>query len=125
MLLFNSRDDEYKVIVLVRQDIKMSKGKTAAQVAHAAVACALAAKKREPGVFEEWNGNGGKIVALKVDDERMLFEFKAIADEQRIVNSVISDAGRTEVNPGTCTCLGIGPEKQTLLDKITGELKML
>jgi len=124
MFLFD-RDSEYKVVVLVRQDIKMSKGKTAAQACHAAVSCALAARKKQPKEFSEWDAEGQKISVLKVDTERDMYEFKAQADSQGIVNSVVTDAGRTEVEPGTCTCLGIGPEKQSLLDKITGDLKML
>jgi len=118
-------DGEYKVVILVRQDLKMSKGKTAAQVAHAAVGCALACKKKAPSLFTSWDCGGGKIAVLKVDNERELYEFKAIADEQRLITCLITDAGRTEVDPGSVTCLGIGPEVQGNLDRITGELKML
>lgn len=125
MSLF-ARDDEYKVVILVRQDVKMSKGKTAAQASHAAVACALAAKKNHPREFSGWETSGGqKIVALKVTSLKELFEFKAIADQQGITNAVVCDAGRTEIDPGTITCLGIGPEKQSVIDKITGDLSML
>jgi len=31
----------------------------------------------------------------------------------------------TEIEPGTITVLGIGPAKDTQIDKITGHLKML
>ena len=122
---FFDRDDEYKVVVLVRQDVKMSKGKTAAQACHAAVSCALAAKKNRPKEFSEWDSIGQKITVLKVATKQELFEFKAIADRHGITNAVVSDAGRTEVEPGTITCLGIGPEKQSILDRITGDLSML
>lgn len=119
------RDSEYKVVVLVRNDLKMSKGKTAAQACHAAVSCALASQKKHPSDFSEWNSDGQKISVLKVGSERELFEFKAIAEQQGITCCVVCDAGRTEIDPGTYTCLGIGPRKQSELDKITGDLKML
>ncbi len=119
------RDSEYKVVVLVRSDLKMSKGKAAAQACHAAVSCALASQKKHPLEFSAWNSAGQKITVLKVDSERDLFEFKAIAEQQRITCSLVCDAGRTEIEPGTYTCLGIGPRKQSDLDKITGDLKML
>ncbi len=119
------RDEEYKVVVLVRQDLKMSKGKTAAQVSHAAVSCALQAYRKRPSLFSQWDGIGQKIVCLKVASQKELFEFKAIADTQNLITAVVCDAGRTEVDPGTITCMGIGPEKQSVLDKITGELGML
>ncbi len=118
------RDSEYKVVILVRNDLKLSKGKAAAQACHAAVSCALAAQKKHPSEFTSWNSAGQKVSVLKVDGERDLFEFKAIAEHQGITCSIVCDAGRTEVDPGTYTCLGIGPEKQSVLDKITGDLKM-
>ncbi len=118
------RDSEYKVVVLVRNDLKMSKGKAAAQACHAAVSCALAAQKKHPSEFSAWNSAGQKVSVLKVESQKDLFEFKAIAEAQGITCSIVCDAGRTEVDPGTYTCLGIGPEKQEKLDKITGELKM-
>ena len=45
------RDSEYKVVILVRNDLKLSKGKAAAQACHAAVSCALAAQKKHPSEF--------------------------------------------------------------------------
>ena len=125
MGLFFGKDEEYKVVVLVRQDVKMSKGKTAAQACHAAVSCAVQAYKKRPSVFSQWDGIGQKVVCLKVASKEELFQFKAIADAQGLITAVVQDAGRTEIEPGTVTCLGIGPEKESVLDKITGELTML
>lgn len=127
MLRFGSPsdDDDYKLVILVRKDVDMTKGKIAAQVAHAAVNCALALKKKDPKAMDRWMNVGQTKVVLRVDTKDQLFEFKAIADSQKIVNSIICDAGRTQVEPGTFTCLGLGPEKASVLDKITGDLKML
>jgi len=115
----------HKMVIVVRADLKLSKGKTAAQVAHAAVNCAFASKKKEPKEFDLWYSEGQRKVVLKADDERELFEIKAVADAQGIINSVVTDAGRTEIPEGTVTCLGIGPGKEDLIDKITGDLSML
>ena len=54
-----------------------------------------------------------------------LYEIKAIVDANSINNSLITDAGRTEIAPGSVTCIGIGPSTDAILDKITGELSML
>ncbi|MCL2296265.1 MAG: peptidyl-tRNA hydrolase Pth2 [Methanomassiliicoccaceae archaeon] len=113
------------MVILMRDDLKMSKGKIAAQTGHAAVNCALSIKKKDSDMFEKWTLCGQPLIVLKINSERELFEFKAIADAQDINNSVICDAGRTEIKPGTITCLGIGPASSAVLDKITGELKML
>ena len=50
---------------------------------------------------------------------------RMIASSNKIHIAVITDAGRTQVEPGTVTCMGLGPAPASELDKITGELKML
>ena len=117
--------DEYKMVIVVRADLKMSKGKTAAQVAHAAVNCAFASKKHNIDAFENWMYNAYPKIVLKAKDEEELFEIKAFADAAGLVNSVITDAGRTEIAPGSVTCLGIGPDASSKIDRVTGELSML
>ena len=53
------------MVIVVRKDIKLSPGKMAAQVAHAAVNCALIAKKRSPMYFDAWYNEGQKKAVLK------------------------------------------------------------
>lgn len=120
-----SVSDEYKMVIVMRSDLKMSKGKIAAQAAHAAVNCAFAAKKKDPKGFDKWYSEGQKKVVLKVDSLEKLYEIKAVIDANGITNSLITDAGRTEIAPGSVTCIGIGPSTDAVLDKITGELSML
>lgn len=117
--------DGYKLVILVRNDVKMTKGKVAAQVAHASVNCAFASRKKNSTAFNKWYDSGQTKVVLKVDSLRDLYEYKALAEALGVTCSLITDAGRTQINPGTVTCLGIGPEKGSILDRITGELKML
>jgi PTH2 family peptidyl-tRNA hydrolase len=105
----------YKMVIVVRKDIKMSPGKMAAQVAHAAVNCALIAKKRE----------GQKKAVLKVNSLLELHEIKAAAEAAGLVVSLIVDAGMTELPPNTTTCLGIGPAPENLIDKVTGHLGLM
>jgi PTH2 family peptidyl-tRNA hydrolase len=38
---------------------------------------------------------------------------------------MISDAGRTQVDPGTITVLGVGPDASEKINKITGSFKLL
>ena len=125
LFLRSKTDEEYKMVIVMRSDLKMSKGKLAAQAAHAAVNCAFAAKKKDPRGFDKWYSEGQKKVLLKVDSLERLYEIKAIVDANSINNSLITDAGRTEIAPGSVTCIGIGPSTDAILDKITGELSML
>lgn len=117
--------DEMKMVIVIRTDLGMSKGKIAAQASHAAVNCAFTSKKRDSKNFDAWYSQGQRKVVLKVNSLETLYQIKAVADAQGIVNSVITDQGRTEVPAGSVTCLGLGPASESVLDKITGDLSML
>ena len=111
----------YKQVILVRQDLKLAKGKTAVQCAHASVECVLKTDRR---VVDRWRKEGGKKVVLRVSNKAELIRFKRLADHARLKNSLITDAGKTAVAPGTVTCLGIGPDHSGKIDLLTKELKM-
>ena len=114
--------NEYKQVILVRMDLKLSRGKMAAQVSHASVEALLKSHKDD---ITEWRGQGMKKVILKVNDERELLDYKKMAEDAHLACALIIDAGRTELEPGTLTCLGIGPDKAEKVDAITGKLKMV
>lgn len=116
---------EYKLVVAVRHDLGLSKGKIAVQVAHAAVSCTLAAQKTYPKTMEGWLREGQKKVVVKVPGLKEIYQLERMARESDIIHKIITDAGRTEVEPGTITCLGLGPEKDSILDDITGELSLM
>ncbi|MCL2550281.1 MAG: peptidyl-tRNA hydrolase Pth2 [Methanimicrococcus sp.] len=113
---------EYKQCVVMRTDLKLSPGKLAVQVAHAAVSAAEWADKRD---LEAWKDGGQKKVVLKAANLQELFELKEKARREGLPTALITDAGRTEIAPGTITVLGIGPAQEEKIDKITGHLKML
>ena len=54
---------EFKQVILVRQDLKMPKGKLAAQVAHASVEATLKSGKDK---IHTWRYGGMKKVVLKL-----------------------------------------------------------
>jgi PTH2 family peptidyl-tRNA hydrolase len=116
---------QYKQAIIVRQDLKMSKGKTAAQVAHAAVSSYIAARRRRQEWAESWMNEGQKKVVLKAESMEEMLELKKMADIESLPNSLIADAGLTELEPGTVTCLGIGPAPSQYIDKVAGRLKLL
>ena len=112
---------EYKLVVVVRTDLGISKGKIAAQVAHAAVNCALKSKKSDPSNFRKWFDEGQKKVVVKGENESTLRTLQQYARESGIVSSIVTDAGLTEIPSGMVTCLGIGPATETQIDSITGD----
>lgn len=112
----------YKQVILVRADLKLPKGKLGAQCAHASVEAALKSSRE---VVDEWRSEGGKKVVLKVGSLEELRRFKAAAEKEKLVTALITDAGHTAIPAGTVTCLGIGPDKEEKIDKVTGQLKIL
>jgi PTH2 family peptidyl-tRNA hydrolase len=103
----------------------MQKGKIAAQVAHASLTSAEQTKKEKPELFRKWWERGQKKVVLKVNSLDAIFEITEIAERNNIVFSIIEDKGLTQIPPGTVTCVGIGPDEDKKIEKITGKLKLL
>jgi peptidyl-tRNA hydrolase, PTH2 family len=114
----------HKMVIVVRRDLKLSPGKMAAQVAHAAVDCALRSKADDERSFKKWKSEGQKKVVVRVDSERDLHDLKMTADAKGLTTTLISDAGLTEIPPGTVTVLGIGPGSNAQVDAITGKLPL-
>ena len=102
--------------------MNLPKGKLASQVAHASAEALLRSDKEK---VKDWRSEGMKKIVLKVADEKELRRFLQLAKDSGLVTALIADAGHTVVEPGTVTCLGIGPDDEARIDPITGKLKML
>jgi PTH2 family peptidyl-tRNA hydrolase len=111
-----------KQVIIVRNDLKLPKGKLAAQVAHASLEAALRGKKDR---LDAWRQAGMKKIVLKVEGLPDLMRFLQLAKDAGFANALITDAGHTVVEPGTVTCLGIGPDDEAKLDRLTGNLSMM
>ena len=115
---------EFKMILVVRSDLKMGKGKVAAQCSHAAVSAYKQVQRRNPELLKQWEYCGQPKVVVKTNDEESLLELLTHAKEVGLPVSLIQDAGRTQIAPGSRTVLGIGPGPADLVDKVTGHLKL-
>lgn len=116
------QDKNLKQVIVVRRDLKMSKGKLAAQVAHAALS---SWKNSDKTLRDEWEKRGAKKVVLAVSTESELQHLLIEADKANLPKALITDAGHTELRPGTITCLGIGPDREDKIDRVTGKLETL
>ena len=115
---------KYKMVIILRTDLKMSKGKIAAQAGHAAVSAAEEARKKHSEWWKNWIAEGQCKIAVKARSLKKLLELEREAKELELPFALISDRGLTELPPSTITCLGIGPAPSDEVDKITGELEL-
>lgn len=135
-----------KQMIVVRRDLKMRKGKIAAQAGHACVEATLGALLREhrQGQLElageriglshaphdvspltDWFDAGIAKVCVYVDSEEELLD---LADAGRALGfyvALIRDAGHTEFHgEATYTCLAFEPLPPEEIDQLTGNLPL-
>ncbi len=123
--MLQKKEFNYKQAIVIDSSLGMSKGKTAVQTAHAAILASEEARRKRREWLESWLREGQKKVVLKVSSLNELLSLQKEAEKGGIPNAIVSDAGLTELEPGTITALGIGPAPSELIDKITGKLKLL
>lgn len=120
----DSLSTDCKLVLVVRNDLKMGKGKAAAQCAHAAVTAYKQAQKKEPYLLKLWLMTGQRKVVVKADSENEILDIQRKAHEAGLLTTVIHDAGHTQVAAGSLTVISVGPAAAQLLDEVTGHLKL-
>lgn len=134
-----------KQVLLYRRDLKMRKGKIAAQCAHASLAvflrrrlqvdalAAVVAGQPQPlppertlvlplsAAMMRWVEQGSSKIVLSVPDEPTLLRAQELAAAAGLPHALIRDAGRTEFRgEPTLTACAIGPADAEAIDAITG-----
>lgn len=113
-----------KQVIVVRRDLKLTKGKMAGQCAHASVEAYKLALKKCPDKVEEWESEGVKKAVLRVDSEKELLELYTRLPS-KMPKALIHDAGKTHLVSGTVTCFAAGPWDDDELNRYTGHLKLV
>ena len=112
---------ELKQVIVVRNDLKMPKGKLAAQVAHGSVEAVI---NSDPKVVQKWAKSGMKKIVLKIQTTEELLELFQRAKKE-LPCALITDAGHTQIASGSKTCFACGPVKETKAEKYFKDLKLL
>ncbi|EAW10491.1 aminoacyl-tRNA hydrolase PTH2 [Aspergillus clavatus NRRL 1] len=123
---FDNNSEEVKLVLVVRTDLGMTKGKIAAQCSHATLACYkyLIAHNPQSPILRRWERQGQAKIALQTKSEEELQLLQAQAMSLGLCARVIQDAGRTQIASGSRTVLGVlGP--RSVVDQVTGHLKLL
>lgn len=117
--------DELKQVIIIRKDLEMGLGKAISQGAHASLMSYLETVKENEKVAKQWTEEGEKKIVLKVDDGVALEKLYNAFKYKKVPCALVSDAGWTQLPPGTKTALGIGPWKSSEIDPFTKMLKLL
>ena len=120
-----SINEEVKMVFVTNSALKMGKGKIAAQVGHAAVSSTLKSGEKTPDLLEFWLATGQKKICVKGSDAEHLLQLENYCKEIGITTVKIHDAGHTQIPKGSLTVLSLGPDTESNLNRITGELKLL
>jgi peptidyl-tRNA hydrolase, PTH2 family len=112
-----------KLVLVVRTDLEMGRGKIAAQVAHAAVTAALGGLGTAR--LRRWLADGQPKVVLRAAGEDELAALAGRAAAAGLAVDLVRDAGLTQVPAGTVTCCAIGPDDAGPIDAVTGSLALL
>ena len=129
-----SQTTNIKQVIVMRDDLKMRRGKQIAQGAHASMSFLTRRLQSRKSIGiddfspneQTWiRGSFAKIcVRCKSEEELMAIHQKAI--EEGLEVHLITDSGRTEFHgQPTRTCLAIGPDEASKIDQITGQLELL
>lgn len=127
---------ESKMVIVMRGDLKNTKGekvrtgKLLAQACHSALGFVWNNLKGKKISFElsdaqfDWVQHGQTKIAVKAKDEKELIEVFQKAKTMGVEAHLITDAGHTEFDGPTKTCIAIGPDYSDKIDKITGNLSL-
>ncbi|KAI4746436.1 PTH2-domain-containing protein, partial [Aureobasidium sp. EXF-8845] len=98
---FEDSTEECKLVLVVRTDLGMTKGKIAAQCSHATLACYKTLLRQNSPILKRWEGYGQAKVAVQVKSEEDLLILQAQAISLGICGQIIHDAGRTQIASGS------------------------
>lgn len=116
---------DLKQVIVVRKDLKMGAGKLAVQVAHASILAYERSKNKNPAWCKTWYQSGQPKVVLKAYSLEEIEEIEEKARVCQLPVIIVRDAGLTQLEPGTPTCVGIGPAPSNMIDRITGMFNLL
>ena len=113
------------MVLVVRNDLKMGKGKIGAQCGHASVGAYQTGLKKHKSAVRRWENSGCAKICVKVETETDLMNIRRGASVRGFNYYLVHDAGHTQVAPGSATVLAVGPALVQDIDTLTGHLRLL
>ncbi|KAI7757486.1 hypothetical protein M8C21_001471 [Ambrosia artemisiifolia] len=118
-------DEDFKMVLVVRQDLKMGQGKVASQCAHAATGLYAKLMQSNPSLLRRWEHCGQAKIVVTCKNQQEMNKLMEAAEGFGLPTYVVADAGRTQVSAGSKTVLAIGPGYKSVVDSVTGKQRLL
>lgn len=116
----------YKMVLVVRSDLKMNAGKTAIQCSHASIELFKQALEQKSSTLKLWGLFGQPKIVLKAPSEEILMQIHEDAKKRKINTSLIYDSdSKIQTQGDIVTVCGIGPHIGEDVDILTKHLKLL
>lgn len=119
----SSGQENYRIVLVVRMDLKMSKQKIGSLLCHAALGQFKKLHKTKNRNLWEWEHDGCSTVILRVPDEESLTDLKASAKTMGIPTHTVIDRGSAHSNP-VRTVMAVGPAKSDVVSEVTKHLTL-
>ncbi|KAK9683773.1 hypothetical protein RND81_10G163500 [Saponaria officinalis] len=117
--------EDLKMVLVVRQDLKMGPGKIASQCAHAAMGMYAELVQSQRSLLRQWEQCGQAKIVVTCKNLKEMNKLEQEAETIGLPTFVVADAGRTQVAAGSKTVLAIGPGRKTFVDSVTGKQRLL
>lgn len=91
------RNEQHKLVLCVRSDLKMQKGKIAAQVGHATLGAYKTAQRKDPAALRRWENHAQPKIAVQISSEAQARRLEKEAKLRGLVTYMVYDAGRTQI----------------------------
>mmetsp|Transcript_9170 Transcript_9170/g.18283 ORF Transcript_9170/g.18283 Transcript_9170/m.18283 type:complete len:170 (+) Transcript_9170:193-702(+) len=122
---FGFMDGPGKMVLVVNMELKMGKGKIAAQCGHAVLGAYKRGLQCAPSAVKVWEQIGQAKICLQCPTEEEMYQIEKKAKSKGLITNLVQDAGRTQIAAGSRTVLAIGPAPEVEFRGLTDHLKLL
>ena len=118
-------DFNYKMVIAIRSDLKLSKSKIAVYASHVSVLAVEEAKKKRSDWLKKWFSEGQKKVVVQVSTELELETLYQKAINENLPCGFVNEYNQENKSKEIIAAVAIGPTPNTKIDKFTADLKLL
>ncbi|KAJ1737237.1 RNA helicase [Coemansia sp. RSA 1086] len=123
-----AQKDGAKLVLVVRTDLNMSGSKVATQCSHATLECFRKAAWAAPEILKLWEYSGQAKITVKCRRQEEMHQLYESAKERGLVSHLFQDDAKnkdkSKDKPGELTVLSIGPGPISVINSVTGHLKL-